>query len=185
LSEIVVSSWDQNTYMWDYDFAFSPGGPPPWPQFHHDAARTGSALTLAFVDAPTPDPQAVPAAVEFATPVPNPTHTRARASWAVPSEQAGADLDLSVYDLGGRHVATLVSGKAEPGRFSKDWDLRSADGARVGSGIYFLRFRLGPFLAARKLVVLPLFGTTPGQGTCLLLAATLRGGRGCLVRELR
>ncbi len=155
MSEIVVSSWDQNTYVWDYDFAFSASGPPPWPQFHHDARRTGFVGTPTFVDAPSPELPTAPISVEFAPPVPNPTSTRARASWAVPNEQAGADLDLSVYDLGGRRIATLASGKAEPGHFTVDWDLRSAAGDRMGSGIYFLRFRLGSFLASRKLVVMP------------------------------
>ena len=49
LSEIVVAGWDRNFYMWDYDFPFSPGKTPPWPQFHHDAARTGFASSPVFV----------------------------------------------------------------------------------------------------------------------------------------
>jgi hypothetical protein len=155
MSEIVVSSWDQNTYMWDYDFAFSPAGPPPWPQFHHDARRSGLATAAAFVDAPSPKLPPAPVSVELAPPVPNPAHTTTRVSWAVPVESAGADLDLSVYDLAGRRIASLASGKAEPGRFAVDWNLRSAGGTRMGSGIYFLRFRLGPFTESRKLVVMP------------------------------
>jgi len=87
--------------------------------------------------------------------VPNPAHTRARIAWAVPSEHAGADLDLSIYDLAGRHIARLAAGKAQPGRFAVDWDLRSTGGTRMGSGIYFLRFRLGPFTESRKLIVMP------------------------------
>jgi hypothetical protein len=45
MSEIVLADWDRNLYMWDYDYPFSPGHTPPWPQFHHDAARTGFAST--------------------------------------------------------------------------------------------------------------------------------------------
>ncbi|MEK7330691.1 MAG: T9SS type A sorting domain-containing protein, partial [Candidatus Eisenbacteria bacterium] len=154
-SEIVVSSWDQNTYVWDYDFAFSPAGTPPWPQFHHDARRSGLATAPAFVDAPSPELPPAPLSVELAPPVPNPAHTTTRLAWAVPVERAGADLDLSVYDLAGRRIVRLASGKAQPGRFAVDWDLRSAGGTRMGSGIYFLRFHLGPFTESRKLVVMP------------------------------
>ncbi|MEK7823590.1 MAG: C25 family cysteine peptidase [Candidatus Eisenbacteria bacterium] len=155
MSEIVVSSWDQNTYVWDYDFAFSPAGTPPWPQFHHDARRSGLATAPAFVDAPSPELPPAPLSVELAPPVPNPAHTTTRLAWAVPVERAGADLDLSVYDLAGRRIVRLASGKAQPGRFAVDWDLRSAGGTRMGSGIYFLRFHLGPFTESRKLVVMP------------------------------
>lgn len=41
MTEIVISGWDKNVYVWDYDFAFQPNGVAPWPQFHHDARRTG------------------------------------------------------------------------------------------------------------------------------------------------
>jgi hypothetical protein len=137
-SEIVVSSWDQNTYVWDYDFPFSPAGPPPWPQFHHDARRTGLYSAQTFVDVPTPEPPPVPSRVELAAPSPNPARLSSRVAWSVPADQAGA---------------TLASGTAQPGRFSVDWDLRSADG-RVGGGIYFVRFRVGATVTSRKLVVM-------------------------------
>jgi len=155
MSEIVVSSWDENTYVWDYDFPFSPAGPPPWPQFHHDARRTGTATNPAFVDAPPPIRPAAPAALEFAVPVPNPTSARAHVAWAVPADMAGSNLDVSIYDLAGRRVATLASGQAEPGRFSADWDLRTDAGSRAGGGLYFVRLRVGATLRSHKLVVMP------------------------------
>ena len=40
-TEIVLAGWDKNIYVWDYDFPFQPNGSAPWPQFHHDARRTG------------------------------------------------------------------------------------------------------------------------------------------------
>ena len=42
-TEIVFSGMDLKVHVWDYDFPFSPSLPVPWPQFHHDAARTGYA----------------------------------------------------------------------------------------------------------------------------------------------
>jgi peptidase C25-like protein/VCBS repeat protein len=155
LSEIVVSSWDKKTYMWDYDLAFSPAGPPPWPQFHHDARRTGLASSLVFLDAPPPVAQVAVASIELSRPEPNPARAITRFRWAVPAAEAGADLDLSVYDLAGRRLATLASGLAREGRFAQEWDLRAEDGARVGSGIYFLRLRLGTTTTSRKLAVMP------------------------------
>ena len=155
LSEIVVSSWDKKTYMWDYDFPFSPGGNPPWPQFHHDARRTGLTTSPVFLDAPPPAFQTAAVTVELSRPEPNPARENTRIHWSVPPSQAGADLDLSVYDLAGRRLTTLASGRAQEGRFALDWDLRADGFGRVGSGIYFLRFRLGSATTSRKLVVMP------------------------------
>ncbi len=155
MSEIVVSSWDKKTYMWDYDFPFSPGGPPPWPQFHHDAARTGRANAPVYLDAPPSAPLPRALAVELSRPEPNPARGLTRLQWAVPAGQAGADLDLSVYDLAGRRLATLAAGRAIEGRFALDWDLRADGAARLESGVYFLRIRVGALTASRKLVVMP------------------------------
>jgi peptidase C25-like protein/VCBS repeat protein/fibronectin type III domain protein len=154
-TEIVVSSWDKKTYMWDYDFPFSPGGQPPWPQFHHDAMRTGLATNAPFLGSPYPSPPLVPESVELAPPQPNPARRTARISWAVPADRVGADFDLSIFDLTGRRVARLASGTARAGRFATEWNLRSAAGERMGGGMYFLRFRVGPDVTSRKLVVVP------------------------------
>ncbi|HKQ57260.1 MAG TPA: C25 family cysteine peptidase [Candidatus Eisenbacteria bacterium] len=154
-TEIVVSSWDLKTYMWDYDFPFSPGVTPPWPQFHHDARRTGFLGATVFLDAPGPGTLAAPVMVEFGLPEPNPTRTGARVTWAVPADRAGAELDLSVYDLAGRRLASLASGTAQAGRFTAEWDLRNGSATRVGAGIYFMRLRVGPTIVSRKLVVMP------------------------------
>jgi len=154
MSEIVVSSWDEKTYMWDYDLPFSPGAAPPWPQFHHDARRTGLTTSPVFLHAPDPAPAGRPASVELSRPEPNPARAATRIRWSVPGDHAGADLDLSVYDLAGRRLTTLASGRAREGRFSVDWDLRTEDAGRVGSGIYFMRLRLGTTTTTRKLVVM-------------------------------
>ena len=155
MTEIIVSSWDQKTYMWDYDFAYSPGRVAPWPQFHHDARRTGLSTAPVYLDAPTPPGLPPPAAVEFLPPHPNPAHDAALIRWAVPAEVAGDPLELAVFDLTGRRLATLASGPARAGRHSMEWALNTDHATRVGAGIYFLRLRLGATLTSRKLVVMP------------------------------
>jgi len=42
MSEVVTVDFGGTVHVWDYDAPFSPGGPAPWPQFHHDSRRTGS-----------------------------------------------------------------------------------------------------------------------------------------------
>jgi hypothetical protein len=62
-------------------------------------------------------------------------------------------LELAIYDLSGRRVRTLQSGRAEPGRYSASWDLRDASGAPAHAGIYFARLSLGAEAHTRKVVV--------------------------------
>jgi hypothetical protein len=51
---------------------------------------------------------------------------------------------LSVYDLAGREVMTLVDGAQAPGLHSILWDGRSRDGNAVASGVYVYRIHARP-----------------------------------------
>lgn len=153
-TEIVLANWDKNIYVWDYDFPFQPSGVAPWPQFHHDARRTGFADAVLYLGAD--DPAAGAAAVrelEFAPPAPNPAFGRTRMWFGVPPSLAGGTYDLSIYDLGGRRVRRVDSGQAPGGRFSLEWDLRDDSSRPVRGGVYFARFSLGGRALTRKLVV--------------------------------
>jgi hypothetical protein len=140
--------------MWDYNFPFSPNGPPPWPQFHHDAARTGFFNNPVFVDVEEGPPAPPITAIEFAAPWPNPAVRQARTTFAIPAAHDGETYEIGVFDVNGRLVRMLDRGVARPGRHSVEWDLRGEDGRPAGNGVYFLRFRLGAESASRKLVLM-------------------------------
>ena len=56
---------------------------------------------------------------------------------------------LSIYDITGREIATLVSGHSSLGRHSVVWD---AEG--MGSGVYFARLEAGGFSQTQKLLLI-------------------------------
>lgn len=60
---------------------------------------------------------------------------------------------LSVYDLAGRHVATLVEGGLSAGRHEVRWEGTSDRGERVGSGVYFGRLEAAGNVRVGKTVV--------------------------------
>jgi hypothetical protein len=158
-TEILLAGWDKNLYVWDYDFPFSPGQTAPWPQFHHDARRTGYAGAPLFVgvdDDPDGGPAGPVAQLEFALPVPNPARMgqAARFQFGVPAPLAGATYELGIYDLSGRLVQRVDTGIAQAGRFSLQWDLRNAAGRPVSGGVYFARFSLAGRHLSQKFVVL-------------------------------
>ncbi len=155
-TEIVLAGWDRNLYVWDYDFPFQPSGAAPWPQFHHDARRTGFSGAPLYVGGVDDGPLAggAVARLEFATPAPNPAHGSTRMSFGIPAAQRGQTYELAIYDLGGRRVCLVDGGIAPPGRFSLQWDLHDASRRPVGGGVYFARFTVGGQTLTRKLVVL-------------------------------
>jgi hypothetical protein len=71
-------------------------------------------------------------------------------TYAIP--KAG-DFDLSVFDVLGRLVATIKSGKSGAGIHPFQWDCVGASGRSVGSGVYFLRLESGGRDIARKVVI--------------------------------
>ena len=152
MSEIVFSGYDSKLYVWDYNFPFSPNGAPPWPQFHHDAARTGFAGSQTFVGTDEP-PATVVRELELASPIPNPAPTNARIAWAVPSNRAGAPFEVAIFDLSGRKVRELERGAAAAGHHSTRWNLLDDHGARVETGVFFVKFTLDRETKSQKLVV--------------------------------
>jgi hypothetical protein len=58
------------------------------------------------------------------------------------------EVGLTVYDMLGRRVATLVHGKQVAGSYSVTWD---ASGC--ASGIYICRLQAGSFIASKKLAL--------------------------------
>jgi len=84
---------------------------------------------------------------------PNPlrTTTRVRFDLAGTTEQA---VRVAVFDVGGRHVRTLVDDRLPPGEFETSWDGRGRGGKRVAAGVYFVRLVARDVDTSRKVVVL-------------------------------
>ncbi len=74
-----------------------------------------------------------PPTFELLAAAPNPFRESTRIDYSM--TEAGA-ADVSVYDISGRHVATLLHGQAEPGSHSETWDGRFDDGRLAPAGIY-------------------------------------------------
>ncbi|HDQ99080.1 MAG TPA: T9SS type A sorting domain-containing protein [candidate division WOR-3 bacterium] len=81
---------------------------------------------------------------------PNPFGNRTSISYAVP--RAG-NVSLTVYDVAGRPVRTLVNGRQNAGRYSVNWDGRSEAGDEVAAGIYFYTLTAGQASTTSKLTV--------------------------------
>ncbi|MBT4992849.1 MAG: T9SS type A sorting domain-containing protein, partial [Candidatus Marinimicrobia bacterium] len=65
-----------------------------------------------------------------------------------------SDVNLRVYDLLGREVATLLKGKLLPGYHSVIWHGRDDTGKAVASGVYFIVLESGGYHAVQKILML-------------------------------
>ena len=77
---------------------------------------------------------------------PNPFNPTTTIAYTLPQ---AASVRLSVYDLYGREVATLVAGVQAPGRYEETFDASA-----LASGIYFYRIEAGAFRQTRQLILL-------------------------------
>jgi photosystem II stability/assembly factor-like uncharacterized protein len=63
-------------------------------------------------------------------------------------------VELVVYDVHGKYVATLFDGPRGAGEQRVRWNGRADDGRAVASGVYFCSLRTGAGLVTRKMVLL-------------------------------
>jgi C1A family cysteine protease len=83
---------------------------------------------------------------------PNPFNPATAISYTVPS--GGGHVRLTIYDLAGRQVRTLVDRLEGAGRQVATWQGRDDAGRELGSGVYFYRLEIGDFRVQRKMVML-------------------------------
>lgn len=83
---------------------------------------------------------------------PNPVRTTATVRYELP---APAEVDLKIYDISGRLVRDLVSGRVQlAGPHSVVWNRRSDTGHTVSAGAYLLRLKVGGETKTSTMVVL-------------------------------
>jgi len=93
---------------------------------------------------------ALPVRVDLAQNYPNPFNPVTTISFELP---AAADVALTIYNLQGQVVRTLVRGASSAGVHSLIWDARDEAGMAVPTGIYYYRLRTGNQVLTRKLLL--------------------------------
>ncbi|MFN0157583.1 MAG: T9SS type A sorting domain-containing protein [Bacteroidota bacterium] len=88
----------------------------------------------------------VPANFELGQNYPNPFNPSTTIEISVPQTRY---VNITVFDLLGQEVATLVSDELQPGRHKIQWDATG-----VSSGVYFYRFRSGDIIQTKRLMLL-------------------------------
>lgn len=86
------------------------------------------------------DLERLPGALTLQPAFPNPFHDRTTLTFTIPEARTtGVPLTLTVYDVLGRRVRTLVDERRFPGTFAVVWDGRDDAGRPLSSGLYVAR----------------------------------------------
>ncbi len=93
---------------------------------------------------------ATPTVFKLAANYPNPFNPMTKISFSLPEAQT---VQLAVYSVDGRKVATLVSGAMSAGTHEVVWMGNDDAGHSVASGTYFYRIRAGNFNEVRKMTL--------------------------------
>jgi hypothetical protein len=81
---------------------------------------------------------------------PNPFRSMTTIALVIPEE---AQVDLSVFDLAGRRVRTLVDQRLSAGNHALNWDGTDDEGRALPSGIYMSQLVTGEKRAVKKIVL--------------------------------
>ena len=82
---------------------------------------------------------------------PNPFNPTTTISYALPEI---SDVTLTIYDITGREVATIVHGQQPAGFHDVNWNGIDATGNLVSTGVYFARMQAGDYSKTIKMVYL-------------------------------
>jgi YVTN family beta-propeller protein len=82
---------------------------------------------------------------------PNPFNPVTTIRFTVPED---SEVNLTVYDVAGRRVKTLVKGHHKADFYRVNWDGTNNNGSRVASGVYFYRLTAGKNVMSKKMVLL-------------------------------
>ncbi len=112
---------------WDYDN-------PPEPKGDTDVERIGNAYQFTLKS-------------NYPNPFNPTTHI-------VYSLAKASDVKLSVYNVLGKKVATLVSENQAAGEYTVNWNATNDQGMHVSSGFYFYKIEAGDFKQVKKMLLL-------------------------------
>jgi len=116
--------------------AYDAAGVPNIVEVVPEFARAALAVTGATV----------PATFGLSQNYPNPFNPSTNFSYDLPE---AADVNLTVYNILGQRVRTLVDQKMEAGTHTVAWDA-----SQYASGVYFYRITAGSFTATKKMLLL-------------------------------
>lgn len=93
----------------------------------------------------------VPSTYALSQNYPNPFNPSTEISFDLPK---ASQVELSIFNVLGQEVRSLVNRSMEAGQHKIAWDGRNGSGSQVSSGVYFYRLAAGSFSETKKMMLL-------------------------------
>ena len=93
---------------------------------------------------------ALPEGFELNQNYPNPFNPTTEISFSLPESQ---NVELVIYNMRGRKVATLIDGYLSAGEHRVEWDSTDDDGNTVASGVYLYKLIAGTVTVSKKMTL--------------------------------
>lgn len=97
------------------------------------------------------DDSIVPVNTSFNSIYPNPFNPTTNLYYSV---STAGNVNLSVYNLKGQLISTLVNGHQEAGNYTTLWNGTDDNGKMVPSGIYLTKFESGDYTSTKKMILM-------------------------------
>jgi hypothetical protein len=91
----------------------------------------------------------IPSELELYPAYPNPFNPVTTIQFDIPNSDAAQNIVLSIFDIQGREIKSLVSGHRLPGSYKVRWNAE-----RNSSGMYFARLVSGKAIKTQKIILL-------------------------------
>ena len=104
-----------------------------------------------LVSIETPETAAIPETVELLQNFPNPFNPSTTIRYRLSQTSS---VTLTIYDMLGQKIQTLVNETQQPGEKSVVWEGRDQFGRQVSSGVYVYRIEAGNFSSMKKMVLI-------------------------------
>lgn len=107
-----------------------------WEATFTDVEEFGNQITVGF---------------EIAQNYPNPFNSATTISYDISKI---TDIELTIFNILGQKIRTLVDCKQPAGSYQIQWDGQDNEGRNAASGIYFCRLKAGEFAQIRKMILM-------------------------------
>ena len=93
----------------------------------------------------------LPSSFELHPNYPNPFNPSTIISYNIPEN---ADVMLSIYDMRGRMIKSLINKNQTAGRYLVEWNATDDYGSNVSAGVYIYQLRSGDKTFSQKMVLM-------------------------------
>jgi hypothetical protein len=106
--------------------------------------------TSAFINDNISNYKSLPTEYKLAQNFPNPFNPSTKISYQLP---ISSEIEISIYNILGQRVATMVSDSQEAGYYQLEWNGLNRSDQQVSSGIYFLHLQTKQFSKTIKMIL--------------------------------